>query len=166
MRFRDPFANTRRLIFSVHFDGWSKYRFCEPHEQRSFLRVSPLDGTRSLATSFSVSFFSLMNNISTWNNAAVLCRAAPRGETVDGQYCNDGELASLRYHGGRIRLYVAATGPWKSWIAVVETGGRIRSHHELQRGERFRWREGREPGGRNRRAVSTGKRNTAAWIKA
>lgn len=98
-------------------------------------------------TCFSVSFFPLMNDTGT-RNAAVLCRATPRGETVDDrQCCNDGELASLRYHGGWIRLYVAATGPRNSWIAVVETGGvaggRICSH-VTQRGERFRWRGGRE----------------------
>ncbi|TGZ56418.1 hypothetical protein DBV15_08424 [Temnothorax longispinosus] len=71
-------------------------------------------------------------------SAAVFCRAAPRGETVDGrQCCNDGELASLRYHGGRIRLYVAATSSRNSRIAATAVtrvaGGRICSRHAARR---------------------------------
>jgi len=57
----------------------------------------------------------------------------PRGETVDGrQRCNDGELASLRYHGGRIRLFVAAAGPRNS---RMETGGGDRRAEECARVE-------------------------------
>ncbi|CAL1680129.1 unnamed protein product [Lasius platythorax] len=71
-------------------------------------------------------------NTDTGTRNVVLCRATPRGKVVDGrQCCNDDELASLRYHGGRVRLYAAA-----DWFAKFLDNRRMRGMGRRRTGGR------------------------------
>jgi len=133
-------------IFSKHLSSSINFASCI-HESRTIF-VSRFDSAYSPITSFSVSFFfPLMNDTGTRNT--VLWRAAPRGEAVDGrQCCNDDELASLRYHSGRVRLY-------HDWFAKFLDNGRTGDVGRRRTGGRKKTVASRMQRGRNRRAVST-----------